>query len=267
MGLLAIEEMKAVTRAPAVVIGGSASATSASGMQRITQTISALTKDKLKLETENESDKETLKGVSGDITALEKAPADEKPEAKIEREKKLADKQNEKKKLEKQITARDAEIGAISKALAALETGLENAASTGTTAASAMPLIISEGGKCESGCESSREAVAKQMVEVVRLMNNNDYGPTICLSYLRRQELKAATVGAAADASTGASKLTGICETILAAYVKGLEGREGSILKMFRQLTPGVLETGNLDLMKTYLKTLESEVASANISD
>lgn len=209
VGMLAIEQLTGAVAAPTVAIGGSANAVSASAVQAIAaaRTAEVLRNADLKKQLETaKTDRDTKQTAlnnhklpDGADTAAQQAYATRK--AQLESDLQAA---------QKKVDAMTIEVETSDKVLAYYNKALETAAATGSSAASAPALIVAPPDP------KAQEAAAEAVVEIVRIMNSNDMGPTICLRYLRDR------VGFAGSDGTG-------CSSILQHYADGLEARVGAL--------------------------------------
>ncbi len=235
MGLLAIEEMNAIARAPSVVIGGQAGAVSASGIQRMTSMLATLSNENADLKNESDAWKSEIEDNKKKKQDATQGTDEQKAQKKAANVK--IDKDNE--ALQKKIDKNTNKIKSNNKAIAALEKGLENAGATGTYASSVAPVFIG-GDECDSECVDKSGEVAKQMVKVVQTLNDDDYGPTICLSYFRSQK----------DLDEDdQSKITQVCGDVLGAYSQSIRERGKARIELLKQLVPGVLATKDKELL------------------
>ncbi|WP_428409360.1 hypothetical protein [Hyphococcus sp.] len=196
IGLIAIEEMKAASRPPAVVIGGSATASSASGVMMLSKQMTDEMVAQAELEESLKGNKDKIKTKESEIektkpVAEQTLPANPTPEqtaAVNEAKAKLKSLESELTALQTEGRDLSAKIEAKKKVVAALAAAIEKGGVTGAAASSIVQEIVqAERPQCDSACATQKEAIAKQMTKVVQLIDDNDFGPTICLSYLRKQ--------------------------------------------------------------------------------
>ncbi len=238
MGLLAIEEMNALAKRPAVVIGGSASATSASGIQEIAKAINAALEENAEYQEKTDAKKQREKEINdalpearNAVDAESNAPANESDEAKKERmarlaaaEKRVKSLEDEQNEIATDIKALQGKIATNEKLSQALVELVKSGGATGATARSIMQEVRQE--HCKENCNTQQQEIAKQMVEVVKQVDDNDFGPTICLSYLR----KASPANLPRYAVDGGSTAyaSQICKDLLDEYVAQRKARRQS---------------------------------------
>ena len=207
VGMLAIEQLTGAVSAPAVSIGGSANAVSASAVQAIASARTAELLHNKELKDQLKDAKATQKTKQDELGA-HKLPDGADTAAKTAFEAKKAELEKAVKVAEDKVTKLQAEVETSDKVLAAYDKALDGAA-TGSSAASMPALIVPQPDP------AAQAAVAKSVVEIVQMINSNDMGPTICLRYLRDR------VGLSKDGQVN-------CEDILAEYASGLQARVGA---------------------------------------
>jgi hypothetical protein len=205
VGMLAIEQLTGAVAAPAVAIGGSSNATSASAIQAIASARTAEVqrntdlKKRLDAATTDRDAKQTAldnhKLPDGADAAAQQVHATKK--AELEKELEAA---------KKKVDALTVEVETSDKVLAYYNKALDTAASTGSSAASIPAVIVPQPDP------KAQEAAAEAVVQIVSMMNSNDMGPTICLRYMRDR------VGLAAAGHAD-------CAEILKQYAAGLQAQ------------------------------------------
>lgn len=236
MGLLAIEEMKAAAKNPPVVIGGAASATSASGIREVAKIIGELAADNAELESQNTRDEKSEEELETQLTA-QRAIIDD--ETKSEAERGAATKEQDRlfdaiDDINDEVSGRRARLRENERVIASLKTSLENGGPAGATARSLIPAVVRANAVCDKNCSEQKVAIAREMVKIVQELNNNDFGPTICLSYLRRETPRNVPDVAVrqnkgqtseGDGNARESIMAQTCQAVLDEYVAKLRDR------------------------------------------
>ena len=225
VGLIAIEEMNAVVNAPPPVIGSQAAANSASGIKVVTDAISELATENVTLRVENEELERTKNNNSmarmeqQKIYDNQELPTPQREQAKTERDR--LDQENI--RLTERVNANAATIESNDATRQALLTRLASGdLRTGSSVGSVLQDVnFEEQGTCNAACAAKRVLIAQQMTEIVKTLNNNDFGPTICLSHLRKSSPANLPRYAVGDGAK--TYISDICKKILDAYVKSLE--------------------------------------------
>jgi len=243
IGLIAIEEMKMAARAPAVVIGGSASATSASGIRETSEIIRKTIEDNQRLAEETAvanarvsdlTTKEIPQAKEEADQALPPNPTDADKQKKQAAEAKHTRLTTEKGDLEKANKAREAKTETNDKVIAALTKSMENGGATGATARSIVQEITKNNGSNCNSCGTQQATIAQQMANVVKMIDDNDFGPTICLTYLRKATPGNVPLVKSEQKPTGKGKgvvvvkqsaMTQVCRQVMDEYVAGLKNR------------------------------------------
>ncbi|WP_375205884.1 hypothetical protein [Hyphococcus sp.] len=280
IGLIAIEEMKAAARAPAVVIGGSASAASASGIREVASVIQKAIEENQTMAEQTAAATERIAEIDEalpEIVAAANKELGENPTDEETRKKKEAENQEEalteeRAKLEKENKKREAKTQTNDKVITALTKALETGGATGSAARSIIQQVSDSGPQCDSGCATQKAAIAKQMTEVVELIDDNDFGPTICLSYLRKQTPAniptMAIMDEGADIPANSKKTTNHLESSTAGSWLSYAQKQ---VKMTDELTTQNYTTQSVmavvcrDVMKEYVAGLKERRAVARI--
>jgi len=223
VGLMAIDGLTRAAR-PATIIGGEASATSASAVAAIARQLKAHREANTKIEAEQAAIKARTGEIDKAIAALNAenpAPSDKDAQLKTLNDEKTA------------LGAREKDLAAEKKtndeAIAALSRSLDSIA-TGSSAGSVTPVQITL-----PGAQSDMTRVADAVVQIVRAIDDNDFGPSICLHRLARLGMNEAANGRRTELKDSERTLTvsegfapGVsehCDGVLDAYVSFLKAR------------------------------------------
>ncbi len=237
VGMLAIEEMNALAKSPPVVIGGSASATSASGLRELSTQIERLTTEVQEIEEKKAKKTARIDEIDKEISGLkpaankEAAPDEKEAQKKIEDAKKqISVLTEERSSLKKELSADDAIIEAKNKSITSLLVAMEKGGITGTSAQSVVQGITgTTTGTCGADCLSKRVEIADKMLQVVNAIDDNDFGATICLSSLRKPKTSSLptikTINNVDNTTTTQPIIARVCNELLAEYVASIKER------------------------------------------
>lgn len=224
LGMLAVEQLTGAMAAPAVAIGGSAEATSASSMQAIGAAYSAELKKKTGHDAAVVDTTEAHAKAKAEREAHEKVTQPTEEPAKTQWADKLASYKAAENKAKDSLGAAQADAKVNADLIAAYSKMLQNAGETGSMAQSAIPVVFPS---FATGAGTSTQAdIARAVESIVKIINGNDFGPTICLSSMK---------SAARSVENGGLYITGNyvelpemspvgrCGKILDAYISGME--------------------------------------------
>lgn len=185
LGMLAIEQLTGAMAAPAVAIGGSAQAVSASSMQAIAAAYSAELKKKAGLEKTVEDARTARDAAKAAIEAHDKTKPTEPPEKVKGWEEEAAKLKAAQTKAEGTLKDAEADAKVNGDLIAAYAKMLQNASETGSMAQSAVPVIFP--GSSTGAGTSTQADIAKTVESIVKMVGDTDFGPTVCLRYLREK--------------------------------------------------------------------------------
>lgn len=230
VGLVAIEQLTGAIAAPTVALGSSAQAVSASAIQAVAGARAAEAKKNVGIKrkiSEADESKTTLDARLKAIDAdLKKTPIPEPGADALKKEQ--SDKTTELKDIKETLADLALDLEASDKGLEALTKALDGAAQTGSLASSSPVLLIPQTDP------KAQENVAQAVVDIVKMIDDNDFGPTVCLAHLRKIE----------GGLTVANSDANACRKILAAYIEGMVNRNNTIksfdalLQKYAAMTP-----------------------------
>lgn len=273
LGMLAVEQLTGAMAAPAVAIGGSAEAVSASAIQSVATARTAEAKKEAELKTKI-ADKETAANEADDrVTAINELLAEDPVPApgKASLEKEKIDKAAQRDALTNELPGLKIELETTTKTVEALTKALERATETGSMAASAVPVFLPTG---STGAGTSTQAdIAKTVENIVRALNSNDFGPTICLRSERSHEATSNTslVVTGDNVELSSVDTDGKCSAILAAYVRNIEDNAdvsratAKLINRIADLPVGQL-SNNLELVKLILNIRATQEIVAKVN-
>ncbi|HWA23406.1 MAG TPA: hypothetical protein VG735_13505 [Caulobacterales bacterium] len=232
VGLLAIEQLTGAVQ--------SASASIAAASQAQLGSVSALAQQRqawsLELEQTKQAQKQAEIAAKATATALEKANTDlDKDKENEDLKTAASNAKSEDDKAQKAKSALDAKVASLTASITAIDDSLKGAAPGGSSASASGIVVVTD----NAGKDVSE--VKDAVVEIVKLINSDDYGPTTCLEAMRRTKSWSAQIGGSAATNAGANTTvyegppsSAKCGEIIGGYVTYLQGADARAKAMLQ---------------------------------
>ncbi len=208
-GLLAIEQLTGAVRAAPTVLSSAGSATTG----QILSQLSSSRASEVARRAQNEASRSELTRQYDDADRRVKeidlrlgqseVPADEQTRIRAEK----AQLQERMGRLERERTQIAETVASSDAIIRALDDGIRAAREGGASTMSVGVTLNPSGATISDG---TAEHISAAIVDIVRMMNEQDYGPTTCLAIMRREKYAMTT------------ELEATCRNILGNYVGGL---------------------------------------------